>query len=113
MLYFSRIFNIVLNLLILSGHVHNKFKYEKSERSMKDAGIFLGRKKNQRNFCVLRKKDKGILLCILKKVVIFWVDKFWSCDLFGYKIWTSSNHVIKICEWGPWVYQSTKKIWRV
>ena len=24
----------------------------------------------------------------------FWVDKFWSRDFFGYKIWTY--------EWGPW-----------
>ena len=44
--------------------------------SMKDAGIFLGRrkkkKKKKRDFSGLRKKDQGIFLGMLKKVVIFW-----------------------------------------
>ena len=33
----------------------------------------------------------------------FWVDKFWSWDFLGHKIWTSVGPpVIEICEWGPW-----------
>ena len=38
--------------------------------SMKDVSIFLGRKKNQRDFFGLQKKDMGIFLGMLKNVVI-------------------------------------------
>ena len=41
-------------------------------RSMKDARIFLGCEKKQRDFLVVAKKDKGNFLGMLKKVVIFW-----------------------------------------
>ena len=44
-------------------------------------------------------------ICWCKKTEgFFWVDKFWSWDFLGYKIWTSvwPPPVIKICEWGPW-----------
>ena len=34
---------------------------------MKDAGIFLGHDKNQRDFLGLQKKDYGIFLGMLKK----------------------------------------------
>lgn len=49
-------------------------------------------------------KHWGIFLGMLKKVgIFFWVDKFWSWDFLGYKIWTSVGPpVIKICEWCPW-----------
>ena len=41
--------------------------------SMKDAGIFGVAKK------------RGIFWGYARKVVIFWVDKFWSWDFLGYK----------------------------
>ena len=43
--------------------------------SMKDAGILLGREKN-RDIFGLQKRTKGFFGGILKKVVIFLVDKF-------------------------------------
>ena len=43
--------------------------------SMKGARIFLG-----------GKRKKKIFLGMLKKTVIFWEDKFSSCNFFGYKI---------------------------
>ena len=38
---------------------------------MKDAGIFLGGEKNQRDISRLRKTDQGIFWGMLKTVVIF------------------------------------------
>ena len=43
--------------------------------SMKDAGIFLGCGGKKQEFFGVAKKE-GIFLGMLKKVVIFWVDKF-------------------------------------
>ena len=56
--------------------------------SMKYAGIFLGRKKKQRDFFGLRKKDQGIFLSMLKKVVIFLGRQILKnfVIFFGYKI---------------------------
>ena len=67
--------------------------------SMKDVGIFLGRekKKPERDFFGLRKKDKGIFLGMLKKEVIFLGVVIFS----GIKYEPLSDlPVIKICE-GP------------
>ena len=43
---------------------------------MKDAGIFLGRKKKKQVFFGVAKKDLRDFFGCAKKVVIFWVDKF-------------------------------------
>ena len=44
--------------------------------SMKDAGIFLGCEKKRSDFLGVARKELRDFLGMLKKVVIFWVDKF-------------------------------------
>ena len=57
---------------------------------MEDAGIFLGHeKKKTEGFFGLWKKNYGIFLGMLKKVVIFLGRQILKLWFFGYKIWTS------------------------
>ena len=63
----------------------------------KKTGIFLGCEKGLRDFFVYAKKSCDF----------FWVDKFWNCNFFGYKIWTSVGlpsppPIIKIGKCDPW-----------
>ena len=51
---------------------------------------FLGLKFWPKVIYWVTKKKQREFLGMLKKVVFFWVDKFWSCDFFGYKTWTSA-----------------------
>ena len=51
---------------------------------------------------------------MVKKVVIFWVDKFWSSDFLGIKYEPLSDPpppVIKTCEWGPWGIKPYNEHW--
>ena len=54
----------------------------------KDTRIFWVMEKNRQIFlgCKKLKVQLKDFLGMLKRVVIFWVDKFCSCDFLGYKI---------------------------
>ena len=72
---------------------------------MKDAGIFLGRKKKRRDFYGFRKKElRDFFGVCKKKVVIFLGRQIPEVVIFlGIKYEPLSDPpVIKICEWGPW-----------
>ena len=59
----------------------------------------------RQDFFGCKNRTKGFFSYAKKKWWFFWVDKFRSCDFFGYKIWTSVGPpVIKIGEWDPWEY---------
>ena len=56
---------------------------------MKDAGILLGRERKTEGFFWVPKKGLRDVFWGMLKNSDFGVDKFWSCDFFGYNIWAS------------------------